>query len=302
MRNIRVKTILCDLLARDTFGQITRRYKIFGDKMVMILENNEYKNINDSTDLQILLFTSTKCPFCPQAQKNLENAINELGLHQSVINLIDIIKKPDLAEKHKVLTLPTTIIGEFYMMGVVEKEELMSAITQTLLSSPEILSKLMEKEEFLVEEEPGKKDEPSDISKTFDVIHIFDKFRYFPCPYGSEEAECKIASDCFARLLESDNLELICYQQREPVGNKAILIKTIKTILYSNPDLLNDANQVRENLDKIISLSNEGRSDEAKILEFKLSSYLLPLELNKRGICFSCIYKHYLKRNDSSSE
>ncbi|OLS15671.1 MAG: hypothetical protein RBG13Loki_0706 [Promethearchaeota archaeon CR_4] len=83
---------------------------------------------------KILYFSSPTCGPCEKIKKLLEVVNFSFG-NKIVIEEIDILECPEKAQKYKVFSIPTLIIGDRRMSASIEKDELVDAVLQAFFSS-----------------------------------------------------------------------------------------------------------------------------------------------------------------------
>ncbi|MCF2140773.1 MAG: thioredoxin family protein [Candidatus Lokiarchaeota archaeon] len=83
----------------------------------------------------ILYFSSPYCAPC----KNVERMLNDINVslfgNKLRIKKVDIASDLTMAEKYKVISVPTIIIGDIRLSVIIDKNELTDAILQGFISS-----------------------------------------------------------------------------------------------------------------------------------------------------------------------
>ena len=85
--------------------------------------------------LNVKIFTMTGCNKCKRVMQDLTDLVESLKpeLPESVIEIINISERPDIAIKYGVITSPTILIGEEILLrGIPTKERLLESITKAL--------------------------------------------------------------------------------------------------------------------------------------------------------------------------
>ncbi len=83
----------------------------------------------DSEDrIEIVMFKSDTCAFCPQAEEVLRDAIDNFGPDIFKLRLIDVNEDPDAAEEYGIFALPTIMIGGVAVTGIPEPEIIMKMV------------------------------------------------------------------------------------------------------------------------------------------------------------------------------
>ncbi len=89
---------------------------------------------NSEEKIKILFFKSDHCAFCPAALERVRRTIQQFGEDAIELEIIDVEKDPDMAQKYGVLALPTIIIGDKSVAGVPDTEKLLSMILTARLT------------------------------------------------------------------------------------------------------------------------------------------------------------------------
>ncbi len=85
--------------------------------------------------LNVKIFTMTGCSRCKRVMHDLTDLVESLTpeFPESVIEIINISERPDIAIKYGVITSPTILIGEEILLhGIPTKECLVESITKAL--------------------------------------------------------------------------------------------------------------------------------------------------------------------------
>jgi glutaredoxin len=91
------------------------------------------KSANDSegessTPVEIVLFKSDDCAFCPRAEEVVREAIADFSSESFEIRIIDVKENPEAAEEYGVFALPTIMIGGTSVTGIPEPEIIMKMV------------------------------------------------------------------------------------------------------------------------------------------------------------------------------
>ncbi|MBS3794884.1 MAG: thioredoxin family protein [Candidatus Thorarchaeota archaeon] len=91
------------------------------------------KSANDSEGessppVEIVLFKSDDCAFCPRAEEVVRETIADFSSESFEIRIIDVKKNPDAAEEYGVFALPTIMIGGTSVTGIPEPEIIMKMV------------------------------------------------------------------------------------------------------------------------------------------------------------------------------
>jgi len=82
----------------------------------------------NSSLLEIVLFKSDSCAFCPRAEEVVRETIEDFGSETFKLIIINVSENPDAAEDYGVFALPTVMIGNASVTGIPEPEILMKMI------------------------------------------------------------------------------------------------------------------------------------------------------------------------------
>ncbi len=78
--------------------------------------------------IEIVMFKSDTCAFCPQAEEVLRDAIDDFGPDIFMLRFIDVNEDPDAAEEYGIFALPTIMIGGVAVTGIPEPEIIMKMV------------------------------------------------------------------------------------------------------------------------------------------------------------------------------
>ncbi|MFW9844378.1 MAG: thioredoxin family protein [Candidatus Thorarchaeota archaeon] len=89
----------------------------------------EVKTAEDNDDrIEVVLFKSDTCAFCPRAEEVVRETIEDFGSDTFRLNIINVSENPDAAEKYGIFALPTVMISGVSITGIPEPEMLMKMI------------------------------------------------------------------------------------------------------------------------------------------------------------------------------
>jgi predicted thioredoxin/glutaredoxin len=79
---------------------------------------------------QILLFVSKVSIYYSTTVEDFQKLLNSLGSvgDKFHVEIIDVGKKPDLAEKYNILALPTLVVGNQHFVGQINEEKISELI------------------------------------------------------------------------------------------------------------------------------------------------------------------------------
>ena len=78
--------------------------------------------------IEVVLFKSDTCAFCPRAEEVVREIINEFGTGIFKLNIINVSENPEAAEEYGIFALPTVMISGQSITGIPEPEMLMKMI------------------------------------------------------------------------------------------------------------------------------------------------------------------------------
>ena len=82
----------------------------------------------DNDRIEVVLFKSDTCAFCPRAEEVIRDTIEDFGPDTFRLNIINVSENPELAEKYGIFALPTVMISGVSITGIPEPEMLMKMI------------------------------------------------------------------------------------------------------------------------------------------------------------------------------
>ena len=78
--------------------------------------------------IEVVLFKSDTCAFCPRAEEVVRETINEFGTDIFKLNIINVSENTEAAEEYGIFALPTVMISGQSITGIPEPEMLMKMI------------------------------------------------------------------------------------------------------------------------------------------------------------------------------
>lgn len=78
--------------------------------------------------IEVVLFKSDSCAFCPRAEEVVREAIEDFGSDAFTLRVINVSENPDAAEEYGIFALPTVMIGGVSVTGIPEPEMLMKMV------------------------------------------------------------------------------------------------------------------------------------------------------------------------------
>ncbi len=94
----------------------------------MNTEQDETVSEEDDDRIEVVLFKSDTCAFCPRAEEVIRETIEDFGPNTFKLNIINVSENPDLAEKYGIFALPTVMISGVSITGIPEPDMLMKMI------------------------------------------------------------------------------------------------------------------------------------------------------------------------------
>ncbi|MFW9919058.1 MAG: thioredoxin family protein [Candidatus Thorarchaeota archaeon] len=82
----------------------------------------------DDSLVEIVLFKSDTCAFCPRAEEVVRETIRDFGESAFKLTIINVSENPESAEEYGVFALPTIMIGGVSVTGIPEPEMIMKMI------------------------------------------------------------------------------------------------------------------------------------------------------------------------------
>ena len=99
-----------------------------------IKSHNHDSSNNYDSFLEIFFFTSPLCGPCPKMEQCLLEVIDRKMLPIKMIK-IDVLKTPDLAEKHDIVACPTVIFPDFLRVCGSYDSEILEELVTTYFAS-----------------------------------------------------------------------------------------------------------------------------------------------------------------------
>ncbi len=84
--------------------------------------------------LEIVLFKSDTCAFCPRAEEVVRETMEDFGSETFKLTIINVSENPEAAEDYGVFALPTVMVGNASVTGIPEPEILMKMIISAKVS------------------------------------------------------------------------------------------------------------------------------------------------------------------------
>lgn len=78
--------------------------------------------------IEVVLFKSDTCAFCPRAEEVIRETIEDFGSEVFKLKVINVSENPEAAEKFGIFALPTVMIGGVSVTGIPEPEMLMKMV------------------------------------------------------------------------------------------------------------------------------------------------------------------------------
>jgi len=82
----------------------------------------------EPTIIEIFLFKSDACVFCPRAEEVIRETIEDFDASVFKFTVINVTESPEAAEKYGIFALPTVMIGGVSITGIPEPEMLLKMI------------------------------------------------------------------------------------------------------------------------------------------------------------------------------
>ena len=83
---------------------------------------------DDDDVIEIVLFKSDSCAFCPRAEEVIRETIEDFGSATFVLKIINVSENPEAAEEYGIFALPTVMIGGVSVTGIPEPDMLMKMV------------------------------------------------------------------------------------------------------------------------------------------------------------------------------
>jgi thiol-disulfide isomerase/thioredoxin len=82
----------------------------------------------DDDVIEIVLFKSDTCAFCPRAEEVIRETIEDFGSSTFELKIINVSENPEAAEEYGIFALPTVMIGGVSVTGIPERDMLMKMV------------------------------------------------------------------------------------------------------------------------------------------------------------------------------
>ncbi len=82
----------------------------------------------DDEYVEIVLFKSDTCAFCPRAEEVVRETIDDFGSGLFKLKIINVSENPEAAEEYGIFALPTIMIGGVSVTGIPEPDMLMKMV------------------------------------------------------------------------------------------------------------------------------------------------------------------------------
>ncbi len=82
----------------------------------------------DDESIEIVLFKSDSCAFCPRAEEVIRETIEDFGSAVFELKIINVTENPEAAEEYGIFALPTVMIGGLSVTGIPERDMLMKMV------------------------------------------------------------------------------------------------------------------------------------------------------------------------------
>jgi len=94
-------------------------------------KQNRNSSKQDNDLIEIVLFKSDTCAFCPRAEEVIRETIEDFGSTVFELKIINVTENPEAAEEYGIFALPTVMIGGLSVTGIPEKDMLMKMVLGT---------------------------------------------------------------------------------------------------------------------------------------------------------------------------
>jgi thiol-disulfide isomerase/thioredoxin len=82
----------------------------------------------DDDFIEIVLFKSDTCAFCPRAEEVVRETIEDFGTGSFHLRIVNVSENPEAAEEYGIFALPTVMIGGVSVTGIPEPDMLMKMV------------------------------------------------------------------------------------------------------------------------------------------------------------------------------
>ncbi len=91
-------------------------------------ERNGSTEKDDSEKIEVVLFKSDSCAFCPRAEEVVRETIENFGSDVFTLRVINVSENPEAAEEYGIFALPTIMIAGVSVTGIPEPDMLMKMV------------------------------------------------------------------------------------------------------------------------------------------------------------------------------
>ncbi|MFW9770492.1 MAG: glutaredoxin family protein [Candidatus Thorarchaeota archaeon] len=82
----------------------------------------------DDDVIEVVLFKSDSCAFCPRAEEVVRETIEDFGSSSFHLRIVNVSENPEAAEEYGIFALPTVMIGGVSVTGIPEPDMLMKMV------------------------------------------------------------------------------------------------------------------------------------------------------------------------------
>ena len=86
------------------------------------------KQKDDPEKIEVVLFKSDTCAFCPRAEEVVRETIRDFGSDVFTLRVVNVSENPEAAEEFGIFALPTVMIGGMSVTGIPEPDMLMKMV------------------------------------------------------------------------------------------------------------------------------------------------------------------------------
>ncbi|MHA1768960.1 MAG: glutaredoxin family protein [Candidatus Thorarchaeota archaeon] len=88
-----------------------------------------------SDKIEVVLFKSETCAFCPRAEEVVRNTLEDFGSDAFYLSIVNVTENPEAAEEFGIFALPTVMIGGVSITGIPEPDMLIRMILGAKVAS-----------------------------------------------------------------------------------------------------------------------------------------------------------------------
>ena len=92
------------------------------------MDEKKSQKSSDGNLIEIVLFKSDSCAFCPRAEEVVRQTIEDFGSAIFNLKIINVSENPEAAEEFGIFALPTVMIGGMSVTGIPEPDMLMKMV------------------------------------------------------------------------------------------------------------------------------------------------------------------------------